>query len=221
MLGHGKPIVTVSSSPSINSERRRFGIAHELGHLEMHRGHALLLSCTREDIQDKPDGSTIEIEKEANDYASAFLMPARFVGKPFTDNAPSFDLIAEWASILQTSLTATAFRFVALTSEPVAVVYSHDGIIRYFQGSAEFRELGVFPDVRNRMGTDTDASRIFRGLTTKNQWHETRASAWFRENKAAFDDSDVVKEWSISMPSYAAVLSLLWVEEPLGEDSTW
>ena len=56
--------------------------------------------------------------------ASAFLIPSRFVERPFTDNEPSFDLITEWAEKLETSLTATAFRFARFTSEPVAIVYS-------------------------------------------------------------------------------------------------
>ena len=41
LVGPGKPIISVSSSPFVNPYRRRFSIAHELGHLEMHRGTGL------------------------------------------------------------------------------------------------------------------------------------------------------------------------------------
>jgi hypothetical protein len=82
-------------------------------------------------------------------------------------------------------------------------------------------ELGVFPDVKNYVGTTTDAPKLFRDISTKNQWHEVRASEWFREDSTAFDKTDVIKEWSISMPSYEAVLTLLWVHEPLGEGLDW
>jgi hypothetical protein len=221
MVGQGKPIITVSSSPLIDPNRRRFSIAHELGHLEMHRGQGFLMSCSKQDIQDKPDNTAVNIEQEANQFASAFLMPARFVEKPFTETKPSFEIISEWAAILKTSLTATAFRFTKFTSEAVAVVYSSQGIIRYFQPSAEFTELGVFPDVKNLLGAGTDAYRLFKGQTIKSQWHEVKASEWFRENRTAFDKTDVINEWSISMPAYEAVLSLLWVHEPLGSEGDW
>jgi len=221
LVGPGRPIITVSSSLLISRHRRRFSIAHELGHLEMHRATGLLMNCTKGDIQDKPDNTGVDTEQEANQFASAFLIPARFVEKPFVENEPSFEIIAEWSAKLETSLTATAFRFVRYTPEPIAVVYSVRGIIQYFQPSLEFTELGGFPDVKKPVGTNTDARALFKGLETKNQWREVRASEWFRENKAAFDETDKIKEWSIGMPSYEAVLSLLWIDEPLGEDSDW
>ena len=221
MIGQGKPIITVSSSSMINSHRRRFSIAHELGHLELHRGMGLLMSCTNQDIQYKPDNTNIDTEQEANQFASAFLMPARFVEEPFTENEPSFDLISNWATKLQTSLTATAFRFAQFTPEPIAVVFSYKGVIQYFQPSSEFLELGVFPDVKNCMGSTTSAYKLFHNMPTTNQWYEVKASEWFRENNDAFDKTDIIKEWSISMPSYEAVLSLLWAHEPLGEELDW
>lgn len=221
LTGPGRPIIAVSTSPLIGHHRRRFSIAHELGHLEMHRGTGFLMNCTKHDIQDKPDNTSIDIEQEANQFASAFLIPTRFVERPFTDNEPSFDIIFDWSTKLDTSLTATAFRFVRFTPEPVAVVYSSRGVIQYFQPSVEFMELGVFPDVKNTVGTDTDARKLFQGGSIKNQWHVVKASEWFRENNRAFDKTDEIKEWSICMPSYDAVLTLLWVDEPLGINGDW
>ena len=221
MVGPGKPIITVSSLPLVNYHRRRFSIAHELGHLEMHRGTGLLMSCTKRDIQYKPDNTNLNVEQEANQFASSFLIPTRFVRTSFTEEEPSFEIISKWALKLETSLTATAFRFVQFTPEPVAIVLSVRGIIQYFQPSNEFVGLGVFPDVNNSVGTNTDARKLFQGLSVKSQWQEIRASEWFRRNNTAFDKTDVIKEWSIAMPSYEAVLTLLWVHEPLGEDLDW
>jgi len=221
MVGPGKPIITVSSSPLLNLHRRRFSIAHELGHLELHRGTGLLINCTNRDIQYKPDNIGVDTEQEANQFASSFLIPTRFVEKPFAENEPSLDIISEWAKRLATSLTATAFRFTRFTPEPVAVVYSVRGIIQYFQPSSEFTELGVFPDVKKPLGDNTDARKLIRGMKTNSKWSEIRASEWFRENNDAFDKTDMIKEWSVNIPSYEAVLSLLWVHEPLGENGDW
>lgn len=221
LVGPGSPIITVSSSPLISRHRRRFSIAHELGHLEMHRATGLLMNCTKGDIQDIPNYTGANPEQEANQFASAFLIPTRFVGKSFIENEPSFDIISEWATELDTSLTATAFRFTRFTHEPVAVVYSVRGIVQYFQPSPAFTELGVFPDVKKLVGTNTNARRLFNGMDTASEWREVRALDWFREDKDAFDKTDVIREWSIHMPSYEAVLSLLWVHKPLGENDGW
>jgi Zn-dependent peptidase ImmA (M78 family) len=57
----GIPYIFVSTAKS--GERQRFDLAHELGHLVMHSGD-----------EDYP--SSKEREKEAQDFASAFLLPA-------------------------------------------------------------------------------------------------------------------------------------------------
>lgn len=221
LVGPGKPIIAVSSSPFVHHRRRRFSIAHELGHFEMHRGTALLRSCTSADVQEKPDYTSVDTEQEANQFASAFLIPARFVKEAFTGNEPSFEVISEWSEKLETSLTATTFRFMSFTHEPVAVVFSFRGLIQYFQASTEFMELGVFPDVKQRVGLHTSARALFGGEDVPNGWQEVRAAEWFRKDNSAYDRDDTIKEWSINMPSYEAVMSLLWVNEPLGLDDDW
>lgn len=221
LVGPGRPIIAVSSSSLIHPHRRRFSVVHELGHLEMHRGTSLLRSCTKLDIQDRPASTSIDAEREANQFASAFLIPARFVEKPFAGNEPSFRVISEWAEKLETSLTATALRFTRFTPEPVAAVYSFRGTIQYFQPSSEFMELGVFPDVNRPVGSNTGARKLFSGRDVAHQWQEVRASEWFREDRSAFNRDDTIREWSIGMPNYEAVLSLIWVNGPLGQNDDW
>jgi hypothetical protein len=155
-------------------------------------------------------------EQQANQFASAFLLPARFVEQPFVQNPPSFELISEWADRLQTSLTATTFRFLHFTHEHVAAVYSVAGRIQYFQSSPGFTELGVFPDVNGPPGLRTAASELFGGKSVQSGWRQVQAAEWFREDAGAFDREDTMQEWSVGMPSYDAVLSLLWVDQPLG-----
>ena len=185
LVGPGRPIISVSSSPFVHPHRRRFSIVHELGHLEMHRGTGLLRSCTKLDIQDRPTSTSIDAEQEANQFASAFLIPARFVEQPFAENEPSFELISEWAEKLQTSLTATALRFIRFTREPVAVIYSLRGIIQYFQPSSEFMELGVFPDVNRPIGSNTVARNCSVGERTAVA--RSAGSRVVSRDKSAFD----------------------------------
>ena len=79
-------------------------------------------------------------------------------------------------------------------------------------------ELGVFPDVNQPVGSNTGARKLFIRREVSRQWQEVRAAEWFIENKSAFDRGDTIRELSIGMPNYEAVLSLLWVNEPLGQN---
>lgn len=221
LLGPGKPIISVSSSPLIDPHRRRFSIAHELGHLEMHRGKNLMKSCTTIDIQESTNTSINSAEHEANQFASAFLIPERFVKIPFSKSEPSFDVINDWATKLRTSITSTSLRFTQFTCEPIAVIYSFRGTIKYFRSSSEFEDLGVFPKVNSFVGVCTGASKLFSGQKIPQRWQEVRASQWFRNDENAFDRNDTIREWSIGMPNFEAVLSLLWVNEPLGQNCGW
>lgn len=62
-----RPFIVLGNDKQ-SAVRSRFDAAHELGHLIMHR------SITSEDLEDKE--TLLRVEKEANRFASAFLMPA-------------------------------------------------------------------------------------------------------------------------------------------------
>jgi Zn-dependent peptidase ImmA (M78 family) len=61
--------------------RRRFTVAHECGHLELHRGRALILDTSvRINFRDRVSSlATDREEMEANRFAAALLMPEEMV----------------------------------------------------------------------------------------------------------------------------------------------
>lgn len=65
----GYPIIVINRN--ISNDRKRFTIAHELGHLLMHSANNPLIPSHRKD----------EIENEANEFASEFLMPESGIKK--------------------------------------------------------------------------------------------------------------------------------------------
>jgi Zn-dependent peptidase ImmA (M78 family)/transcriptional regulator with XRE-family HTH domain len=92
----GTPFVFLNSNKS--SEHSRFDAAHELGHLVLHK-------------HGPPRG--IEAEKQANAFASAFLMPR---GSVFA-NAPKFPIyntLVNLKRIWTTSVSALAYRLHGL-----------------------------------------------------------------------------------------------------------
>lgn len=82
-----------------SSERARFDAMHELGHLVLHR-------------HGSPDGGQ-EVERAANDFAAAFLMPRSSV-LAYVPKFLSLDVLVKLKKIWGVSVAALAFRLQRL-----------------------------------------------------------------------------------------------------------
>jgi Zn-dependent peptidase ImmA (M78 family) len=93
--------------------RRRFTVAHELGHLELHRGRVLILDTpVRVDFR---DGATSRDESEANRFAAALLMPQGMVIRAAAGASRDPDeLIRSLARKFQVSPAAMGYRLINL-----------------------------------------------------------------------------------------------------------
>lgn len=112
-----------------HSGRKRFSVAHEMGHLSLHAGVNQMAVCSESDIFRY---RKIRAEEpEANTFAVELLMPEEFFLKAVDQAPPAFELIEHLRKIFQTSLTATALRFVRLTSHPCALVMSEGDRIKW------------------------------------------------------------------------------------------
>jgi len=113
---NGTVVIGVNSAHAIT--RRRFTIAHELGHFLLHEGETLRVDRThafrvnlRDDISSK--GTDIE-EKEANLFAAELLVPFTFLRKDLRDQGTldlgDEDAIISWAKRYQVSPQMLSFR---------------------------------------------------------------------------------------------------------------
>lgn len=219
LVAVGKPAIMTISTNITNVQRKRFSIAHELGHFEMHRLQMPLNSCTKQQIKNQRSifgkDSDPSPEHEANLFAAALLMPRRFFETIAIKRDPSMDLVSDLGKKFDASITSAAFRFLKVTKEPVAVVYSRKGQIKWFQGSETFEELreelSFFIDVRSRLDSGTLASRLVSMNDLVSDRKSVRSSSWF--TKGDYDPNSRITEDSISMPAQESVLSLLWVDE--------
>jgi len=119
----GKGVLRICNQASSRA-RRRFSIAHELGHWVMHPHLAQWKYCTETDLTDYVRSPE---EVEANCFAATLLMP-RFMMRGSMGSAdPSFALIERITTEFETSITATARRFVELTKFPAILVCSVGG----------------------------------------------------------------------------------------------
>ena len=139
----GAIVVNSQSSP----ERRRFTLAHELGHFlnlwhepqDPKRG----FSCSRSDLGlGWRKGSTSatrhsDQEIQANRFAIELLAPSRLV-RPLLFGLPDLDKVLKLAETLEISREAAARRYVELHDRPTALVFSAAGVVRYVERHREF-----------------------------------------------------------------------------------
>jgi len=95
--------------------RQRFTLAHEFGHHLL--GHAN--ACTSDMIHGP---ATEPLEKEANSFATALLMPAKLFRQDIRPIHPCFEEISPLAGQYGVSLTAAAIRYVDQTDDCCALL---------------------------------------------------------------------------------------------------
>lgn len=115
------PVIGVN--PAQHENRRRFTIAHEIGHFLLHEGEKIHVSHTqsfRVNFRDADSGTAVfPDEKEANYFAAELLMPSRFLAKDIDQR--SIDLTAdedgtllELAQRYKVSTQALTYRLINL-----------------------------------------------------------------------------------------------------------
>jgi len=203
-------IITVNSK--IPEEgRKRFAIAHELGHFEMHNDSQMIM-CDEEDMYVWNENKAQELE--ANEFAASILMPTEIFEKYLRPEPPNMDRVKELAEEFRTTLTATALRYVQLSIEPCALVVSKDGVIKWYRKSNSF---DFHVKVGQKLSPDTYAFDFYDEINLPDRPQKAPATAWLAGN---IDDGAEIYEHSIALPSYGTVLSILWIEEEIRNSFT-
>lgn len=182
--------------------RKRFAIAHEIGHFILHTGTQLIL-CDEDDMHVWKESKTRELE--ANEFAASLLMPYEIFNRFIKTGQPTFDGISDVAKEFRTTLTATALRYVGFSKEPCALVISRDGTIKWYRKSDSFN---FHVRVGEKLSFDTFAFDFFDGVELPKDPDSVPARAWLA---GEIDEESDIIEQSISLGNYGVVLSLLWI----------
>lgn len=127
--------------------RRRFSIAHELGHflIEAHQhtaGHPM--ECALGDLHSLDPRSKDRkrrIEGEANTFAAHLLMPHKHIREAVGRSGVSLETVVAMARDFEVSKEAMARAFVDAHREPVAVIISRHGRVERFYRHEDFPYL--------------------------------------------------------------------------------
>lgn len=182
--------------------RKRFAIAHEIGHFILHTGTQLIL-CTEDDMHIWKESKVQEIE--ANEFAASLLMPQEVFIRSIKIGQPTLNIIIEIAKEFRTTLTATALRYVGITKEPCALVVSKNGYIKWYRKSDCFN---FHVKVGEKLSFNTYAFDYFDGLNLPKAPDSVPARAWLA---GEIDEEAELIEHSMSLGNYGVVLSLLWI----------
>ncbi|MFO7606671.1 MAG: ImmA/IrrE family metallo-endopeptidase [Desulfurivibrionaceae bacterium] len=197
--------ITVPSSER-NIGRKRFSIAHELGHFELHSERTNLVVCGKRDMHDWKNYKTGETE--ANEFAASLLMPEALFYPRIILKKPNMNLIGKLANEFSTSLTATAFRYIQLTNEPCALVYCHNGKIEWF-----FKTGKDFPYFLRGRGESVDpesfAYDAFYGEGDNNAGNMVDPSAWLKSEFNSYSEIELY-ESTTYLKYYNSTITLLW-----------
>lgn len=201
----GAVLITVNSLIKEES-RKNFTCAHELGHLCLDSASRSEFYCSRGDIESfKPKIQPMELR--ANKFAAELLMPQCVYQGFVSERQPGWDSIRDLAAMSQTSLTATAKRFLDLTDHVCALIVSEKRIISWFHPSREFRayiETGI-------VAPYTMAYAAFRGSPPPDCFEVVKANLWV-SGRGVKPHTEIL-EWSLPINSYGQVLTLLYDEE--------
>jgi len=107
--------------------RKRFTIAHELGHWELHANQSQFL-CDTDDMRDY---GRSPLEMEANHFAAELLMPTSHFREACASLDPCIATIKTLAEEFQTTLTSTAIRFADMSRHKVVIVWHKDDKVRW------------------------------------------------------------------------------------------
>ncbi len=117
VIKNDKAYIIYNSDQSF--KRKRFTIAHELGHFFLHsKSKPLFVDKSKEVMYRNSDSSTGEImkEREANAFAAALLMP-RCLIKEHISNFEDFEVVNSLAKKFNVSTQAMSFRLSNLGYE--------------------------------------------------------------------------------------------------------
>jgi len=142
----GKTTGIILCAAGLSAQRRRFAIAHQLGHflLAAQRGDR---QCSARDLgENRRDTPHRKEEMQANRFAAGLLMPKpSFVsflaglGKPNVAHLPTI------ATTYDVTLEAAASRYADLTQATCALIFVKAGVVRFARPSRSFPPLSIRP----------------------------------------------------------------------------
>lgn len=206
-----RAVITLNSQINY-APKKRFILAHELGHFELHRHLKKGYSDNDETLNHWYQSTYANEELEANEFAAEFLMPTELFRKECERKKFDHKVIEHLASRFQVSKTAALLKFAknGNGNHPIFLVCCQDNIMRWFKKSDDWRYYSLFSKGMP-VPTGTVAHEVFqRGMA--NYGDEKSQQIWKSDWFVMNGDEPNTKfyEYCLYVPSLNYMISAIW-----------
>lgn len=198
-------------------EKKRFTLAHEIGHLVLHKGI---------DIHNDNDRTTSwfndkekqahhgKIEYEANQFASELLIPSKLFYTKQQGEKFSPQLLKDLANFFKVSITSIAFKYFELGDHPICLFHSYDKTVKYWKWPEGYPHF-IVDRTRLSPPEDSVAMEFFEKQKIYPKYQAKQPiwkSTWFDLKNWENDNDFNFFEYCIISSVYNTVLSVVWEE---------
>lgn len=189
--------------------KKRFVIAHELGHVLLHptvKQHDLFALGEVDRLSYRQSREEIE----ANYFAAELLMPQHLFSPMLGKVEPSFAEIQRLAEVFHTTLSATAIQFAKHSKEPCVFAISKDLQRPWFCIPDGFEFRLRCPERIHAYSCAAEALNLGQRLVRAS---DVPAGVWFED----YSDTgkDYITEESLLLGNTGIVYTLLWVHDAI------
>jgi hypothetical protein len=187
------------------SGRKRFTIAHEIGHYVLPDNLAAPSVCSLTDVGTW--SSDNRSERAADIFAAELLLPEQEVQRIVSENGVTINSAELIKSTFDVSLTAAAYRCVEVTKDESALVVTVNGVVKHYKSSSSWK----YPIFTNRApGPDTIARKLFENPEILESCGIVSSTAWAGDGRYT-DPDDKLWEESVYQIGYGTILSFLTI----------
>lgn len=216
IFGKSKTLIEVNSEIEFE-EKKRFTIAHEIGHYILHKNielHNDNEGTTSWFSNKETQSKSGRQESEANEFASELLMPAEEFIKKCQGNKFSPDLLRSLSKHFKTSITSVVFKYFEIGNHPICIFFSYNNKVKYWK-RPEGYPYYINDITKLSPPEDSVAAEYFEqgkiypaNLSKRPIWKSTwfDVKEWEDENKFNFYEYCVINK------KYNTVLSVVWEE---------
>ncbi len=212
--GKIKTIIKINSN-IYSKEKKRFALAHEIGHLllhdqlELHGDTSKSMNWFQHFENQVKRGMQ---EYEANDFAGELLMPESIFREEFQGKRFNPNLFKGLAQRFQTSITSVIFRIYKLDLYPICIVYLYRGEVKYWLKSSDMyvyiKDINHLPppeDSVAREYVDANYAYLYHG---EEKAQGIYRSTWFELSDQQEDNQFL--EYCIPYKTHKMLLSVIW-----------
>ncbi len=209
IITDGSEAIISYDSKIDNEAKKRFILAHELGHFELHRN--ILNKIHTDDEKSLNEWYARGThEEEANSFASELLMPTNLFIEQVKRRKFDFNLIRQVANNFSVSHTAALLKYRQIGDFPIAIIFSENAKIKWTAFSDDF--VLRFIRIGSKIPINSVAYDFYADGKLPDEPEIIEAEDWFEEDyKCSWYNDMRFYEQCIRIGSNG-ILSCIWYD---------